>query len=111
MEFAAQMKPDLLLLDIQMPGCQRHRRGCLLAGRLVPTWCFAPHSMSTQSMPSELAAADYLLKPVTRARLAQALDRVRSLGGERKEELLDEAVRSHRSRLTRFLVKQAEGIT
>jgi DNA-binding LytR/AlgR family response regulator len=51
---------------------------------------------------------DYLLKPVSRARLAQALERVRLLGGGRKEELLDEAVRRHRNRPARFLVKHAE---
>lgn len=108
MDLAAQMKPDLLLLDIQMPGCSGvDVAACLPAPRPHVVFCTAFDEHAVDAF--ELAAADYLLKPVTRARLAQALGRVRSLGGARKEEMLDEAVRSHRNRLTRFLVKHAEG--
>jgi two-component system, LytTR family, response regulator len=108
MGLAAQMKPDLLLLDIQMPGCSGiDVAACLPAPRPHVVFCTAFEEHAVDAF--ELAAVDYLLKPVTRARLAQALDRVRSLGGARKEELLDEAVRSHRSGPARFLVKHAAG--
>ena len=99
MDLAAQMKPDLLLFDIQMPGCSGvDVAACLPSPRPHVVFCTAFDEHAVDAF--ELAAADYLLKPVTRARLAQALGRVRSLGGARKEEMLDEAVRSHRSRLT-----------
>ncbi len=54
----------------------------------------------------ELHAAGYLLKPVGRARLAQALDRLRATpaAGER-EESLDHAIRGGRSSPARFLVR------
>jgi two-component system, LytTR family, response regulator len=108
MELAGRMKPDLLLLDIQMPGCSGiDVAACLPVPRPHVVFCTAFDEHAVDAF--ELAAADYLLKPVTRARLAQALDRVRLLDGARREELLDDAVRSHRSRLARFLVKHAEG--
>ncbi len=55
----------------------------------------------------ELHAVDYLLKPISRARLAQALDRVRSFSAPVREESLDRAVRSQRSGPARFLVRNA----
>jgi len=108
MELAGQLKPDLLLLDIQMPGCSGiDVAACLGTPRPHVVFCTAFDEHAVDAF--ELAAADYLLKPVTRARLAQALERVRLLDGARKEELLDETVRSHRNRAARFLVKHAEG--
>lgn len=108
MEFAGRLRPDLLLLDIQMPGCSGiDVAACLAAPRPHIVFCTAFDEHAVDAF--ELAAADYLLKPVTRARLAQALERVRLLDGARKEESLDEAVRSHPNRPTRFLVKHAEG--
>jgi two-component system LytT family response regulator len=56
----------------------------------------------------ELHAVDYLLKPVSRVRLADALERVRRLGAAAREESLDRAVRSQRSGPARFLVKSGE---
>jgi DNA-binding NarL/FixJ family response regulator len=51
MDLAAQMKPDLLLLDIQMPAAAASTslRACR---RLALTWYFAPHSMNTRWMRS-----------------------------------------------------------
>jgi two-component system, LytTR family, response regulator len=50
-----------------------------------------------------LNAVDYLLKPISRARLTQALERVRSPSGAIKESALDRAVRGQRSGPARFL--------
>src|SRR5262249_12678291 len=53
-------------------------------------------------------AVDYLLKPVSRARLAQALDRIRSRPvstPEDREEALDHAIRRHNAAPARFLVR------
>jgi two-component system LytT family response regulator len=108
MELCGQMKPGLLLLDVQMPGCTGiDVAACLAAPRPHVVFCTAFEEHAVDAF--ELAAVDYLLKPVSRARLAQALERVRSLGEAPKEELLDEAVRRQRNSVTRFLVKHAEG--
>jgi two-component system LytT family response regulator len=106
MELAAETKPDLLLLDIQMPGlsgvdvCAR-----LSNPRPAIVFCTAFEEHAVDAF--ELAAVDYLLKPVSRARLAQALDRVRALGGAPEEKapgLSSRGVSAPR----RFLVKHGE---
>jgi len=108
MELAAQLKPDLLLLDIQMPGSSGiDVAACLAAPRPHVVFCTAYDEHAVDAF--EVAAVDYLLKPVSRARLAQALDRVRALGGAAQEASLDEAVRSRPNRVTRFLVRRAGG--
>jgi len=77
MELATQLKPDVLLLDIQMPGCT----GIDVAASLPDPrphviFCTAYDQHAVDAF--ELHAVDYLLKPISRARLEQSLDRVRS---------------------------------
>jgi len=76
-ELSAELHPDVILLDIQMPGAT----GIDVATSLPEPrpriiFCTAYDQYAVDAF--ELQAADYLLKPVTRARLAQALDRVRT---------------------------------
>lgn len=107
MELAAQLKPDLLLLDIQMPGCSGiDLAACLGAPQPRLVFCTAYDQHAVDAF--ELAAVDYLLKPVSRARLAQALDRVRALDGVRTDVRVNEAGPTHRRGLTRFLVKHGD---
>src|SRR5215471_8993064 len=74
---AAELHPDLMLLDIQMPGSTGiDVAACLPEPRPRIIFCTAFDQYAVDAF--ELHAADYLLKPVTRARLAQALDRVRT---------------------------------
>ncbi len=75
MQLTKDLAPDLLLLDIRLPGC------------------------------SGIDVAACLLKPISRARLAQALDRVRSLPASDRESAIDRAVQSQRKGPARFLVK------
>ena len=76
MELAAELKPDLLLLDIQMPGSTGiDVAACLPEPRPHIIFCTAFDQYAVDAF--ELHAVDYLLKPISRARLAQALDRVR----------------------------------
>ena len=75
-----ELRPDLVFLDIQMPGLtgievlrQASHRPCV-----VFTTAYAQHAVTA----FELGALDYLLKPFGAERLAVALDRVRSALGE-----------------------------
>jgi two-component system LytT family response regulator len=71
-----QSRPDLLLLDIDLPGC----RGTEVAASLPspgPRVVFVTAWDHYAVEAFELHALDYLLKPVTRERLASTLQRVR----------------------------------
>jgi two-component system LytT family response regulator len=76
LELTAQLKPEVLLLDIQMPGCTGVDVAASLPEprpRVIFCTAYDQHAVDA----FELRAVDYLLKPISRARLAQALDRVR----------------------------------
>ena len=106
MEMAAQLRPELMLLDIQMPGCSGiDVAACLPRPRPHVIFCTAYDQYAVEAF--ELNAVDYLLKPVVRARLSQALDRIRSLpaGGD-QQAALDRALRHQRSSPARFLVRR-----
>jgi two-component system LytT family response regulator len=98
MELAGEHKPDLLLLDIQMPGCTGiDVAACLPEPRPHIVFCTAFDQHAVDAF--ELNAIDYLLKPISRARLAQALDRARASA---PQPTLNRAPRP-----ARFLVKSA----
>lgn len=71
----AALRPDLLFLDIQMPGGD----GLEMLERLEdpPLAIFTTAHDAYALRAIELNALDYLLKPVSPQRLAQALDRAR----------------------------------
>ncbi len=105
-EKIAELAPDLVLLDIQMPGASGLDVAASL-GRPRPAviFCTAYDQYAVDAF--ELSAVDYLLKPVNRARLAAALDRVRAAGAPRgHDRALDEL--SHATGLspTRFLARR-----
>jgi two-component system LytT family response regulator len=106
MKLAIELKPDLILLDVQMPGAS----GIDVAASLPKprphvVFCTAHDQHAVDAF--ELHAVDYLLKPVSRARLAQALARVRTLSLRSGESALDQAVRAQPAPLARFLVRNA----
>ena len=73
----AEHSPDVVFLDIQMPGCT----GLEVAAALTDPrphiiFCTAYDKYAIDAF--ELQAIDYLLKPVNRARLEKTLDRVRT---------------------------------
>ncbi len=82
-----ELEPDLLFLDIQMPGMS----GFDLLSRLehppqvIFTTAFDRHAVQA----FEANAVDYLLKPVVPARLASALQRLRPGDGALAPTLLD----------------------
>jgi two-component system LytT family response regulator len=76
----AALRPELVFLDVQMPGLL----GTDVLRRLdrppfvIFTTAYSEHAVSA----FELGAVDYLLKPFGPARLAAAMERVRSALGE-----------------------------
>ena len=81
LEAIRRLRPDLVFLDIQMPG----KSGIEVAAALDPPrprviYCTAFDQYAVEAF--ELNAVDYLLKPVTRARLGKAMERVRAQGPE-----------------------------
>ena len=71
-----ELQPDLLLLDIQMPGVSGLEvAACLPRPRPKIVFCTAFDTYAVKAF--ELHAVDYLLKPVSLHRLAQAIERIR----------------------------------
>jgi two-component system LytT family response regulator len=74
----SELRPDVLLLDIQMPACSGIDVAASLPNpRPQIIFCTAHDQHAVDAF--ELHAIDYLLKPISRVRLAEALQRVRSL--------------------------------
>jgi len=105
MEMAAALRPDVILLDIQMPGSSGlDVAACLPKPRPHVVFCTAFDEYAVEAF--ELHAVDYLLKPIGRARLAQTLDRIRGLGSAGDPEAgLDQAIRRQQAAPARFLVR------
>ncbi len=79
-----ELQPDLLLLDIQMPGLDgidaaRRLRELPHPPQVVFCTAYEQHAIDAW----DVRASDYLLKPVSRQRLERALKRVRELAAER----------------------------
>lgn len=82
--------PDILFLDVRMPGLTGIEAAAELAeewpeGRPLPLVVFVTAYDEYALKAFDLAAADYLLKPVRHDRLAQACERLRSALALRRE--------------------------
>lgn len=73
----SETQPDLLLLDINMPGLDGKALAARLANRTRPQIVFCTAYEAHAVHAFDLGAADYLLKPVRVERLRDALKRVR----------------------------------
>ena len=73
----AAMDPDVVLLDIQMPGRNGVEVARALARRARPEVVFVTAFSHWAAEAFELDAADYLLKPVRADRLEEAMNRAR----------------------------------
>lgn len=105
-----RLRPELVFLDIQMPGFLGTEVPRRLSHQpyVVFTTAYAQHAVTA----FELGALDYLLKPFGPARLATTLERVRVALGEPAAtgalDRLGEALRS--GPLTRLFVRSGGGV-
>jgi DNA-binding LytR/AlgR family response regulator len=81
----AGLAPDVVFLDLQMPGMGGFDVIRKLEGGKLPIVVVVTAYDQHAIQAFEAGAVDYLLKPVTEARLHKALDRVRRLYGKRLE--------------------------
>jgi two-component system response regulator AlgR len=83
---ASELSPDLLLLDIAMPGLDGIEVARALARQNPsPAVVFVTAFDQFAVAAFEVAAVDYLMKPVDPARLQRALDRAREYIDHRRE--------------------------
>jgi len=105
-ERIADLAPDVVFLDIQMPGASGLDVAASLGQpRPFVIFCTAFDQYAVDAF--ELSATDYLLKPVNRARLAAALDRVRQTSLRRDHSpARDGSARHDALMATRFLARR-----
>ncbi len=98
---AAALRPDLLLLDVQMPGMDGFGVLDALPSDYAPALVFVTAYDAHAVRAFEACALDYLLKPVAPPRLARALARTRE-----RHELIEAASRPAESAgPLRFMVR------
>lgn len=104
------LKPELLFLDIHMPGCDGFEVLARVAHRPLVVFVTAYDDYALKAFDAN--AVDYLLKPSSRERILEAVDRVmarrRVLDGNLIETL--KAALHPQSYLRRFLVKVGDEI-
>ena len=88
--------PDLVFLDVQMPGCDGFDVLEQLGNSSTPKAVVFVTAYDQYALKAfEAAAVDYLLKPFDNARFARALDRAKAI------------VRDHKGQQSHFIVKSA----
>jgi len=94
--------PDLVFLDVQMPGLDGF--GVLKGITKTPDVVFATAYDEYAIQAFEVHAADYLLKPITRPRLEEAVRRVRQrIGGQTPAPQLEDLLQMLEARQRRYL--------
>ncbi|MEM6639272.1 MAG: LytTR family DNA-binding domain-containing protein [Pseudomonadota bacterium] len=96
LEDVARLKPDIVFLDIQMPGMDGFAVLRQLAGADMPAVIFVTAFDKYAVKAFEANALDYLLKPIDDARLTDAIERARV---ERRSR----AATEHRAKLLDLL--------
>lgn len=99
-----ELQPDVVFLDIQMPGCSGIEvAASLRSPRPRIIFCTAYDEYAVEAF--EVHAVDYLLKPIHRARLEKALGRVAS--DDDAPDSIELATRASSSYPTRFLARRS----
>jgi len=79
LQLISDTTPDLVFLDLQMPGLGGFEVVRQMEGRSLPVVVFVTAYDQYAIQAFEAGAIDYLLKPVRQARLIQTIGRVRAL--------------------------------
>jgi two-component system response regulator LytT len=81
LQMIEDQEPDLVFLDVQMPGLDGLSvvRKVIESGGHLPHFIFATAFDQYAVEAFELAAADYVMKPIEKSRLKMSLDRTRRL--------------------------------
>jgi DNA-binding LytR/AlgR family response regulator len=108
-----EFEPDLVLLDVQMPGMDGFE--VLGALRRPPHVIFATAYDDYAIRAFEVEAVDYLLKPVSQARVAEAVARVRArieqgAGPHALEEILRRLERNEKTPVQQIPVQSGRRI-
>ena len=116
-EAVRELRPELLFLDVQMPGMDGFGVLRALDGEEpLPEVVFVTAFDRYALQAFEVHALDYLLKPFTRRRFAEAMEHVlarlaaRGGGGEPGVAALLDALRGERERPERFAVRTGRGV-
>ena len=84
LQHVEEFHPDLILLDVQMPGMDGFEVLRRLSGSDMPAVVFVTAFDEFAVKAFEANALDYLLKPINDERLAEAMQRVRQLQREQE---------------------------
>jgi two-component system response regulator AlgR len=108
LRIAAAVEPDLVLLDIAMPGMDGiDVARALSESSLDPAIVFVTAFDNFAVAAFDVAAVDYLMKPVQSERLARALERVRAhLAGGRRPD----TGRAQGGKVEEFWVPDLQGL-
>ena len=91
-----ELSPDIVFLDIQMPGMDGFETLRRFAGPDMPVVIFVTAFAEHAIRAFEANALDYLLKPIDDRRLAEALEKARA-------QLMQSGAAVHRDRLLRMI--------
>ncbi len=123
MRLCEALDPSVVLLDIAMPGMDGIEVARELAGKRPPPAVIFITAFDQFAVAAfEVAAVDYLMKPIDPTRLRQALDRARShlktrderateVGDSQTSRFLEEFWASDRSGLVRIAVRDIDRIS
>ena len=111
-KLAAELKPDLVFLDVQMPKLDGFEVLALLEGRpsVIFVTAFDQHALRA----FDAHAVDYLLKPFSKERFDAALDKARRAAGQKPSADLAPALQSAAREgkpLDRLVVKDGPKVT
>ncbi len=108
-ELIEREHPDLVLLDIQMPGMSGFDVLAALAARPRVVFVTAYDEYAVRAFDEQ--ALDYLLKPVEPERLAKALERAKAASDDRFERVLEAVARMRPAAADRLAARQGAKIT
>jgi two-component system LytT family response regulator len=113
-----EQRPDLLFLDVQMPGLDGFGVLEAVGGKPLPAIIFVTAYDRYALRAFEVHALDYLLKPFDRERFRKALDRARAQlhkdqGADASQKLLAllEGVKETRKPVERLVVKSGSRVS